>query len=106
MRRRDFISSALLGAAAIAWPLAVQAQQPERMRRIGFLRAAPPPEHELDAFLRGLAERGYVQGRNFVLVPQWGEGNVARLAELAAALVKQGVDSIATEGAFAVRAAG
>ena len=105
MRRRDFISSALLGGAAIAWPLAVQAQQPERMRRIGFLRAAPPPEHELDAFLRGLAERGYVQGRNFVLVPQWGEGNVARLAELAVALVKQGVDIIATEGSFAVRAA-
>src|SRR6202011_6318081 len=69
MRRREFIS--LLGGAPAAWPLAARAQQPERMRRIGFLRAAPPPERELDAFLRALADRSYVQGRNFGLVPQW-----------------------------------
>ena len=72
MRRREFIR--LLGGAT-AWPLAARAQQP--VRRIGFLRAAPPSERELDAFLRALADRGYVQGRNFVLVPQWGDGNVA-----------------------------
>jgi len=101
MRRREFIS--LLGGAA-AWPVAARAQA-ERARRIGFLRAAPPPEHELDAFLRALAERGYVQGRNFVLVPQWGDGNVARLSELAVKLVNQGVDVIVTEGTIVVRAA-
>ena len=101
MRRREFIT--LLGGAA-AWPVAARAQ-PERARRIGFLRAAPPPEHELDAFLRALAERGYVQGRNFVLVPQWGDGNVARLSELAVTLVNQGVDVIVTEGTIVVRAA-
>src|SRR5262249_17526615 len=83
MRRRDFIT--LLGSAA-AWPLAAGAQHGERMRRIGFLRAAPPPERDLGAFLRGLASRGWVQGRNFVLVTQWGDGNVARLPELAVAL--------------------
>jgi hypothetical protein len=77
----------------------------ERARRIGFLRAAPPPEHELDAFLPALAERGYVQGRNFVLVPQWGDGNVARLSELAVTLVNQGVDVIVIEGTIVVRAA-
>jgi hypothetical protein len=82
MIRRELIS--LLEGAA-AWPLAARAQQLERMRRIGFLRAAPPPEHELGALLRALAARGYVQGRNFVLVPQWGDGNVARLSELAIA---------------------
>ena len=102
MRRREFIT--LLGGAA-AWPLAAPAQQGERARRIGFLRAAPPPEHELDAFLPALAERGYVQGRNFVLVPQWGDGNVARLSELAVTLVNQGVDVIVTEGTIVVRAA-
>jgi putative ABC transport system substrate-binding protein len=82
MRRREFLG---LGGVATAWPLAARAQQPDRMRRIGFLRAAPPPERELDAFLRALADRSYVQGRNFVLVPQWGDGNVARLPELAVA---------------------
>src|SRR5262245_5425455 len=101
MRRREFIT---LAVGAAVWPLAARAQG-ERARRIGFLRAAPPPEHELNAFLRALAERGYVQGRNFVLVPQWGDGNVARLSELAVTLVNQGVDVIVTEGTIVVRAA-
>jgi putative tryptophan/tyrosine transport system substrate-binding protein len=95
LKRREFIS--LLGGAA-SWPLTARAQKSEGMRRIGFLRAAPPPEHELDALLRALAEHGYVQGRNFVLVPQWGDGNVTRLSELAIALVNQGIDIIVTEG--------
>src|SRR5438874_11512644 len=87
----------------MAWPLAARAQQ--SVRRIGFLRAAPPPERELDAFLRSLAERGYVQGRNFVLVPQWGDGSVARLPELAVALVNAAVDIIVAEGTIVARAA-
>jgi hypothetical protein len=68
-RRREFM--ALIGGAAAAWPLVARAQQGERMRRIGFLRAAPPTERDLGAFLRGLASRGWVQGRDFVLVTQW-----------------------------------
>jgi ABC-type uncharacterized transport system substrate-binding protein len=102
MNRREFIT--LLGGAA-AWPLGARAQQSDRLRRIGFLRAAPPPERELDAFLRGLADRGWVQGRNFLLVPQWGDGNVARLPELAVALVNAGVDVILAEGVVTTRAA-
>jgi putative ABC transport system substrate-binding protein len=102
MRRRAFIAA--LGGAA-AWPWIARAQQPERMRRIGFLRAAPPPDHELNAFLRALTERGYVQGRNFILVPQWGDGNVARLSELAIAVVNKRVEIIVTEGTIVVRAA-
>jgi putative ABC transport system substrate-binding protein len=101
MRRREFIAG--LGGAAV-WPLTTEAQQQERRRRIGFLRAASPPEHELDAFLRALAGLGYVQGHNFVLVPQWGDGNVERLSELAVALVNSGVDIIVTEGTIVVRA--
>jgi putative tryptophan/tyrosine transport system substrate-binding protein len=75
------------------------------MRRIGFLRDAPPPERDLGAFLRGLASRGWVQGRDFVLVTQWGDGNVARLPELAVALVNAGVDIILAEGVVTTRAA-
>src|SRR5262245_53537517 len=101
IRRREFIT--LIGGAA-AWPMAAHAQQPDRMRRIGFLRAAPPPERLLEAFLRGLAGRGWVQGRNFVLVTQWGDGNVARLPELAVALVNAGVDIIVAEGVVTMRA--
>src|SRR5260221_13744167 len=74
------------------------------MRRIGFLRAAPPPERDLAAFLRGLASRGWVQGRDFVLT-QWGDGNVARLPELAVALVNAGVDIILAEGVVTTRTA-
>jgi putative ABC transport system substrate-binding protein len=103
MKRRAFIT--LLGGAAAAWPLAARAEQPERVRRIGFLRAAPPSERELEAFLRGLVDQGWIQGRNFVLVPQWGDGNVARLPELAVALVNAGVDIILAEGVITVRAA-
>ena len=103
MNRREFIT--LLGGAAVGWPLAARAQQGERVRRIGFLRAAPPPERELEAFLRGLGDQGWVQGRNFVLVPQWGDGNVARLPELAIALVNAEVDIILAEGVITTRAA-
>jgi putative ABC transport system substrate-binding protein len=81
MKRREFIT--LLGGATAAWPLAARAQQGERMRRVGFLRAASPSERELEGLLRGLVDHGWVQGRNFVLLPQWGDGNVARLPELA-----------------------
>jgi hypothetical protein len=55
MRRREFI--ALLGSAAIAWPLAAHTQQPA-MPVVGFLRstAAVGSEHIMTAFLRGLKE--------------------------------------------------
>ena len=66
MRRREFIT--LLGGAAAAWPLAARAQQRERMRRIGVLMtlAADDPEGQarLAAFLQGLQELGWTDGRN------------------------------------------
>jgi putative ABC transport system substrate-binding protein len=80
MKRRHFIAG--LGAA-VAWPLAVRALQAAKVKRIGLLRAAPQPE--LAAFLRALAEHGYVQGRNFGPVPQVGDGSPEQRPELAAA---------------------
>ena len=68
MRRRELITL-LGGAVAAAWPLAAQAQQPERMRRIGVLMNAAPVDLEqqswLGAFLKALEELGWIDGRNF-----------------------------------------
>src|SRR5947209_16814189 len=103
MKRREFI--AIVGGAVAAWPLAARAQSVIQVRRIGFLRAAPPPERELNAFLSALADNGYVQGRNIMMVPQWGDGNLARLPELAAALKNEGVDIVVAEGTIVAQAA-
>ena len=66
MRRREFIT--LLGGAAAAWPLAARAQQGERVRRIGVLMntGADDPQSplRLAAFLQGLSELGWIDGRN------------------------------------------
>ena len=67
MRRREFITL-LGGAAAAAWPLAAQAQQPERMRRIGVLLNAASVDSNyqswFEAFLQALQELGWIDGRN------------------------------------------
>jgi putative tryptophan/tyrosine transport system substrate-binding protein len=87
MRRREFMT--LVGTAA-AWPLAGRAQQPA-MPVIGVLSAGSPDAANPDiaaAFERGLAERGYVVGRNVTIERRWARGNYDRLAELANELVR------------------
>jgi putative tryptophan/tyrosine transport system substrate-binding protein len=73
-RRREFIT--LLGGAVIAWPLAVRAQQPERMRRIGVLMAHAENDAEfhdyLSAFREGLQKLGWTEGRNIQIDSRWG----------------------------------
>src|SRR5437764_2685587 len=96
MKRREFIR--LLGGAAAAWPLAARAQQARQPARIGFLRAAAPPEHTMAALRRGLADHRTHEGETFTLVPVWGDGKLDRLPELAKALVAAGVDVILTDG--------
>ena len=71
MRRREFIAG-LAGAAA--WPLAVRAQQSERMRRLGVL--IPLEENDevkgwLSGFTQGLAELGWTDGRNVRIDVRW-----------------------------------
>jgi putative ABC transport system substrate-binding protein len=72
VRRRAFIS--LLGGAA-AWPLAARAQQPERMRRIGALMNFAATDQEgqarFAAFVEGLQELGWANGRNVQIDNRW-----------------------------------
>ena len=104
MRRREFI--ALLGGAAVAWPLAARAQQPEQMRRIGVLTnlVADDPEAQarVGAFLQGLQELGWAVGRNMRIEYRWGAGDADRTRGYAAELVALAPDVILTSGASAL----
>jgi putative ABC transport system substrate-binding protein len=77
MRRREFIT--LLGGAAVAWPLAARAQQPDRGRRIGVLMASAADDSEnqarMAAFLQGLAQLGWTDGRNIRIDTRWATTN-------------------------------
>jgi len=93
--RRQFIT--VLGGAA-AWPLAARAQQPERMRRIGVLinLTADDPEGRARhaAFLEGLRELGWTDGRNIQIEIRFGGGDVGRIRAHAAELVALAPDVI------------
>jgi ABC-type uncharacterized transport system substrate-binding protein len=95
LKRREFLT--LLGAAAAAWPPAARAQKPT-MQVIGFLHSGlPEPNVKRVAGLRkGLAESGFVEGKNIAIDFRWAEGQDGRLPELAADLVRQRVAVIAT----------
>jgi putative ABC transport system substrate-binding protein len=105
LRRRAFIT--LLGGAAVAWPLAAQAQQAGRTYRIGFLGGADPIGYaaQLEALRLGLQDHGYVIGRNVEIEYRWAEGSYERLPALASELVALNVDLIITQGTPAAVAA-
>ena len=107
MRRRDFIAG--LGGAA-AWPVAARTQQPA-MPVVGLLRfqALDSMRDPMAAFRRGLADSGYVEGRNVVIESRSAEGQAERLPALAADLVRRQVAVITTpdgtSATFAAKAA-
>src|SRR5262249_42899237 len=78
IRRREFIAG--LGgavAAPVLWPVAVRAQQGERMRRIGVLIGGrdendPEQKRRLSAFTQALADLGWTDGRNVRMDLRWG----------------------------------
>jgi putative tryptophan/tyrosine transport system substrate-binding protein len=102
MRRRAFIT--LLGGAAATWPLAARAQQGERVRRIGVLTAGPRPDDQdaqanIAAFLEGLKQLGWVDGRNVRIDYSWGLGQADTIRRQAAELAALAPDVILAHGA-------
>jgi putative tryptophan/tyrosine transport system substrate-binding protein len=95
--RREFIGA--LAGGLLAAPLAAEAQQPVKIARIGYLAhhlAANPRLQE--AFLQGLRDHGYVEGRNVVIEYRSAEGKPERLSALAAELVALKLDVILAAG--------
>jgi putative ABC transport system substrate-binding protein len=104
VRRREFIT--LLGGAT-AWPVASRAQQPERKRRIGVLTVAavaddPDGQARNAAFLQGLQQLGWTDGRNIRIDYRWGAGDADNMRKYAAELVALGPDVILASGTAAV----
>src|SRR5262245_11824691 len=80
MRRREFIT--LLGGAAASWPLATRAQQLDRVRLIGVLLHLAADDLEgqarFTAFLQGLQQLGWTDGRNVRIEIRWGANDADR----------------------------
>src|SRR6266568_760368 len=102
MRRREFVT--LIGGAAVAWPLAVRAQQPAKVARVGFFRQAGPHDKQFNAFRDGLRAAGYVEGKNVLIEQRYAAGVYERLSGLAAELVRSNVDIIVVDGTAAAKA--
>jgi putative tryptophan/tyrosine transport system substrate-binding protein len=104
MRRRDFTVFFFVGTAL--WPLHCHAQQSRTIPRIGVLLPGSPTSFSLrtKAFLDGLKELGYVEGRTIAIEWKWGEDRLDTLPGLATDLVRSNVDVIVTGGTFAANA--
>jgi putative tryptophan/tyrosine transport system substrate-binding protein len=107
MKRREFIT--LLGGATV-WPLAAHAQQATKMPRMGILSPGRSELHDptlnmLNAFLQGLHELGYTEGRNLAIERLYADWNSDRLRELAAELVRRKPDIIVAVSTTAARPA-
>jgi putative ABC transport system substrate-binding protein len=100
VKRRTFIT--ILGGAAAAWPLAASAQQGERMRRIGVLMPSAADDEEyqarMTAFLQGLAQLGWFDGRNVRIDTRWAVADADRIRKYAAELVALAPDVILAPG--------
>ena len=106
-QRGEFITR--VGGAAAAWPLAARAQQAPKMARIGMLIPSgidAPVTREVFGMVRqGLADRGYVEGKDIIFEQRGGDGTSEGLAASASELVSLKVDIIVAIATPAARAA-
>jgi putative tryptophan/tyrosine transport system substrate-binding protein len=105
VRRRELMTG--IGSAAVAWPRFVHAQDRPKPYQIGVLETVAPALNRanLDALHAGMRERGYTEGRDYVLHYRTADGQNDRFAALATELLKAGVDLILTRGTPAALAA-
>jgi putative tryptophan/tyrosine transport system substrate-binding protein len=111
MKRREFI--ALLGGAAVAWPLVARAQQGGRVRRVGVLQPTaendPETQPRTKAFRQGLAALGWTEGRDILIDYRYAAGDAARIKAYAVEMVSAGLDlilAVSTPLVAALRQAG
>lgn len=106
MQRRQFT---VVLSLALGWPSALQAQQPKKAARIGFLVTgslnAPETRTSLEAFRQGLRERGYLEGENIIIEVRAADLKVERFPALASELVGLNVDIIVALNSLSGRAA-
>jgi putative tryptophan/tyrosine transport system substrate-binding protein len=99
MNRRALMRA--IGVAVAAWPLTAEAQQPEKVKRIGFLRVEQPPQLFIEGFRQGLHEQGLIEGQNIAI--EWGVApSVAQLPDALAKLIRLKVDVLLASGTAAV----
>jgi putative tryptophan/tyrosine transport system substrate-binding protein len=105
VKRREFI--AMVGGATAAWPLAARAQQAGKIYRIGFLANDPtiPAQPAGKAFVDGLRESGFVEGKNFIVERRFAEGRIEQYDFLVSELINLGVDVLVTSANDATLAA-
>ena len=98
MQRREFITILSGAAAAGVWPLAVRAQQGERVRRIGLLMGYPEGDQQaranVTAFREGLQSLGWIEGRNIQLEFRWAGGDPDKARAFAKELIGMKLDVI------------
>jgi putative ABC transport system substrate-binding protein len=99
----------LLGSAAVAWPLALRAQQSGQMRRIGVLmplaRGDPEGQARITAFVQGLQKLGWTEGRNLQIEYRWGIDDLQKAATELVALSPDVIFASNTPGVAALQQA-
>jgi putative ABC transport system substrate-binding protein len=104
MRRRDFIRA--IAGSSVAWPLVTEAQQSQKMRRLSVLMSTAADDQEsmarYTAFLQGLQELGWTDGRNVRIDVRWGAGDAERMRKYAAELVALAPDVIMASGSISL----
>jgi putative ABC transport system substrate-binding protein len=99
---RNLTSAIALSGMLLALCLPAQAQRQATTPRIGLLYLGAPPNANLDAFIQGLRDLGYIDGKNILIEYRFAEGKEDRLPELATELVRLKVDAIFTAGTPAI----